>query len=247
MTSSKSAVIDAQFVGKSKSAVARAPRYPIAVERVSQRLQELGLGPVQVAERTGLERTYLTDLLSGKKRSVNGQDRLQRLAKALRCTPGFLTGTKAAARLPASDRHGLVLAGTVAEGVARPVPPAAALPNVPVQPDPRFPGAQAVFAVQGHALASVGAPEGAWLLAVDARAFVGAAGTYRPGQLVICALCGTDNGHEELCVRRVIPFADRVELHPVDGHGPAYVLGRPPRGKRLEVRAVVLRAIQELV
>ncbi len=56
---------------------------------VAQRLEEMGLGPIEAATRGGLERTFIRDIVSGKKKSIRG-DNLRRLAKALGVDPGAL-------------------------------------------------------------------------------------------------------------------------------------------------------------
>lgn len=221
------------------------PRYPILRERVASALHELGQGPITAAEQARLHRNYITDILLGRKKSVNGADRLERLARALGVSPAYLTGTKQAQnRIVVPTGGGLQLQGVIAEGVKRRKPASAAMPTVSVQSDARYPGAQGVFAVSGDDLQAIGANAGSWLLVVDAQSFLKVAQAYRPGQLVVCSLTDTDG--EELVVRRVITFPDRVELHPVSGDGTVYTMGRHPRGRRLSVRAVVLKAIQEL-
>ncbi|PWL17047.1 hypothetical protein DKP76_13500 [Falsochrobactrum shanghaiense] len=52
-------------------------------EIVQTRLKQLGLGPVEAATAAGLERTYIRDIVEGKKKSVR-TDKLQALADALK-------------------------------------------------------------------------------------------------------------------------------------------------------------------
>lgn len=248
MLATKSSTVTHAQVGNCKPEPSRKmsdSRYPIDAARVTECLNSLGLGPVRVAKEARLQRTYISDILEGRKRSVNGRERLERLARALGVTPAYLTGVKAVQpRLKPADNGSLCLQGTIAEGVSRRTPDAGRYPTVAVQPDPRYLGEQGVFAVTGGDLASIGAPAGSWLLAVQASDFLRVTHGYRPGQLVICSL--VDGTGEEVVVRRVITFPDRVELHPVTGEGTAYTLGRHPRGRRLSVKAVVLKAIHEL-
>ena len=51
-------------------------------EIVQIRLQQLEVGPVEAATAAGLERTYIRDIVEGKKKSVR-TDKLQALADAL--------------------------------------------------------------------------------------------------------------------------------------------------------------------
>lgn len=59
-------------------------------ERVAERLQALGKGAVAVATAAGLERTYIRDIITGKKKTVT-VDKLPLLAKALGTTVEYLT------------------------------------------------------------------------------------------------------------------------------------------------------------
>jgi hypothetical protein len=86
---------------------------------VSRRLDELGLGPVEAATRAGLERTYIRDIVQGKKLSVR-TDKLESLARALQLDAKDLglskatsvSGDSAVRRVPVK---GFVQAGHWAE------------------------------------------------------------------------------------------------------------------------------------
>jgi hypothetical protein len=56
---------------------------PTLKEIVVKRLKELNMGPIQAANAGGIERTYIRDIIEGKKRSVRS-DKLEGLARALR-------------------------------------------------------------------------------------------------------------------------------------------------------------------
>lgn len=85
---------------------------------VVRRLDELGLGPVEAATKAGLERTYIRDIVQGKKHSVR-TDKLEALARALQLDPSDLSLSKATASLDSGVRHvdvkGFVQAGHWAE------------------------------------------------------------------------------------------------------------------------------------
>lgn len=85
---------------------------------VVRRLDELGLGPVEAATKAGLERTYIRDIVQGKKHSVR-TDKLEALARALQLDPSDLSLSKATASHDAGVRHvdvkGFVQAGHWAE------------------------------------------------------------------------------------------------------------------------------------
>lgn len=59
-------------------------------EIVELRLGELGLGPVEAATAAGIERTYIRDIIEGKKKSVRN-DKLPGLARALRLDAASLS------------------------------------------------------------------------------------------------------------------------------------------------------------
>lgn len=56
---------------------------------VEKRLEELGLSPIEAATRAGLERTFLRDIIVGRKKSVRA-DKMGELARALNLDPGAL-------------------------------------------------------------------------------------------------------------------------------------------------------------
>lgn len=56
---------------------------------VVDRLQELGIGPVEAATAADLERTYIRDIVTGKKRTVMA-GKIRLLARALRLDPDAL-------------------------------------------------------------------------------------------------------------------------------------------------------------
>lgn len=66
-------------------------------ERVRERLEALGINPFEAARRAGFERSFVNDLLIGRKKSVRGAS-LLKLAAALGCDPAYLVGMQAAAR-----------------------------------------------------------------------------------------------------------------------------------------------------
>lgn len=58
-------------------------------ERVEQRLSELGINAFEAARRGGLERTYIDDIIRGRKKSVR-QDKMAGVASALDVTIDWL-------------------------------------------------------------------------------------------------------------------------------------------------------------
>lgn len=62
---------------------------------VTERLAELGLGPIEAAVRGNLERTYIRDIVEGRKGSVKSTN-LAKLASALQLDPAALAQNMAA-------------------------------------------------------------------------------------------------------------------------------------------------------
>lgn len=59
-------------------------------EIVTQRLEELGLGPVEAAVQAGIERSYIRDIVEGRKKSVRN-DKIDGLARALKLDASALS------------------------------------------------------------------------------------------------------------------------------------------------------------
>ena len=86
--------------------------------RVAERLEALGKKPIPTATAAGLGRDSITDILSGKKRSVRG-DTLAKLAEALETTAEYLLGNSIPAPAPRGVRTipviSWVAAGTLSD------------------------------------------------------------------------------------------------------------------------------------
>jgi hypothetical protein len=139
-------------IGKIKPLFADFPpvmtrRSKVDPERVMARLRDLGLTPVSAAMKAGLERSFIHDLVEGRKKGVNGQN-LNKLAVALNCNPLYLTGgASVPGRAPVTltkdlrldDGKSVVLAGVIEPGTLRVGPDEdEALPVLPVSRDPRY-------------------------------------------------------------------------------------------------------------
>ncbi|MCF1502167.1 LexA family transcriptional regulator [Afifella sp. H1R] len=81
-------------------------------ERVRQRLDDLGINPFEAARRAGVERNFINDLLSGRKRSIRDTS-LTKLARGLNTSEAWLLG-----RLSEDDnpRRAVPLVGFVGAG-----------------------------------------------------------------------------------------------------------------------------------
>lgn len=100
--------------------------------RVQQRVDELGGESVRLAEASGLERNFIRDILTGKKKTVRASS-IAKLAEALQCDPFWLqTGERQAPdleeliriyrRLSDRGKKALVQNGTSLEELEREPP-----------------------------------------------------------------------------------------------------------------------------
>lgn len=220
-----------------------AGRAEVVPDRVKARLLDLKRTATDAARLGGLERTYIADLLQGRKTKVNARN-LEKLAAALRCSPAYLTGRSASpGRHKPKDLpmvEGLPVVGAIGAELGELPAPAS-----PVAADPRYVGMNQALYAAPEGLAPLGVGPNAWLLTVDAVEYKARLGGWRDGQLLIVGL-GEDGGEgEELHVYRAVRFPTRVELHPIAG-GEALVVGEVPEGRVVRIAAVILRAVQEL-
>lgn len=123
---------------------------------VAKRLEELGLGSVEAATRAGLERTYIRDIVQGKKLSVR-TDKIELLARALELNPADLSSGIASPKQAISvPLMGYLGAGGEVEPEFEQVPPDG-LDQIPV-PFP-LPDDMIAFKVSGISMLPVFRPD----------------------------------------------------------------------------------------
>lgn len=161
--------------------------------RVRERLSALGISAFEAARRVGAERTFLNDLLVGKKETIR-PSAIAKVAEVLDCDPDYLIGAQATPRKPTGIATGMMpLAGIVEAGAWR-GPEGVPVEALPVAPDPRFPPErQAAYLLRGHHADELGLQDGDVLVTV-------ADGQARDGDIVI-ARRRKDEGEVELTVR----------------------------------------------
>lgn len=191
-------------------------------DRVRERLTALDMNPFEAARRANLDRGYLSDLLSGKKRSVRGSA-LIALAETLDCDVGYLVGAQdfprsfVRANYGNGKSHALPFGGTVEAGAFREIDPTDQSEHDPVDlpPDPEFPeNTQTVYAVAGDSMNAAGIEPGMFVAAVSSDAYVAAHGALRDGQIVVVERLRNDGQERELTVKRLRIYEDRTELVP---------------------------------
>lgn len=146
--------------------------------RVQARLDALGLNPFEAARRAGGERTFLNDILIGKKDTIR-RAAIPRVADALDCDPEYLLGAQDVPRRapspspgnpgnkPEKAPQGIRLVGIAEAGTWRLAGRSGASPALPIAPDPRHPAeVQVAYLVRGDHAAGLGATDGAVVVGV---------------------------------------------------------------------------------
>jgi transcriptional regulator with XRE-family HTH domain len=130
-------------------------------DKVRERIEALDTNPAELARRAGLARTFVSDLLAGKKKSVRGEG-LMALANALACDPEYLTGGQATPRAQKPKARSTVpVVGVCETGVWRPASKYTDLGEFPIQTDPRFPVQdQVAFLARGAGASEIGIADG---------------------------------------------------------------------------------------
>ena len=196
-------------------------RVAVDLERVKARMGELGLNPTDVSRLGNLERTFVADLLAGRKGKIRKLF-LEGLARGLNCDPRYLTGERddigaapeGAALRPTRADAFLVLAGIIETGAFR----TTTLTPEPVamRPDPRHPGLrQDAYVIAGKDLLAAGMPPGAYVSVVALDDWLRRYGGLKSSQMVLVAVELEGIAGRELSLRRVEVFTDRLELRPV--------------------------------
>lgn len=122
--------------------------------RVRERLDAKGLNPFEAARMAGLERSYVNDLLIGKKETIR-EKKLPALASILDCDPDYLTGAQDTPRRSGAGSGGMRMVGIVEAGAWRSASSFVTTAGAfPIDPDPRFPSEeQQAYRVRGdHAV-----------------------------------------------------------------------------------------------
>ncbi len=173
--------------------------------RVQSRLDALGINPFEAARRAGGERTFINDLLIGKKDSIR-RSALPRVAEALDCDPEYLLGAQDAprrghaahAKSPETAPGTAPLVGIAEAGTWRLTGRAGPSPALPIAPDPRHPAsAQVAYLVRGDHASAIGATDGAVVVGVTGA-------NYRQGDVVAVRRTRDlgEGREEEITIRR---------------------------------------------
>lgn len=180
-------------------------------DRIRGRLEALGLNPFDAARRIGAERTFINDLLIGKKDSIR-RAAIPKVAEVLDCDPEFLIGAQDTPRRveaqapprtpengPLAGATGVPLAGIAEAGTWRLAGAHAPSATLPLSPDPRYPPQdQIAYLARGD--------HGAWLCATDGAVILAVKGAdFRDGDVVVTSRTrpGDDGPEVEITLRKV--------------------------------------------
>jgi DNA-binding Xre family transcriptional regulator len=172
-------------------------------ERVQARMSDLHTNSTEVARRAGLERTFVHDLISGRKKTVTAEA-LIALAKALQCLPEELVGKMGEIQRNAVE--GIEIVGIIEPEVWRGSAPRN-LGTITTSNDGN-PHVKA-FVVRGDEAAPIGIRDGSALV-------VDMSGAVRPGDIAVVER--TRDNLRELSLWRVANGDGPTILSSLDGN-----------------------------
>lgn len=223
-------------------------------ERITRRLEDLGISQFEAAKRTGKHEHFIYDFFKGRKKSFKGEGLLL-LAHALECSVEYLTGQSdevgsppRPTSAPASPQTNSVLpfAGVAEAGVFHKVGAVSIdQDQSPLCPFIGYPAsAQSAYLMRGDGLAARGISEGMFLTAVDKDA---APDLLRSGAVVIARHTRLSGSEIEISARELQFFPDRTELiaHPSRGDIQPIIIRdgqTEEKGGRAEILAIVVAA-----
>lgn len=203
-------------------------------DRIRDRLAATGLNPFEAARLAGHERTFINDLMIGKKSTIR-QAAIPQVAAALDCDPEYLIGAQDEPRrmspqtreiAPLAGNTGLPLVGIAEAGTWRQDGAQIAPQSLPVPVDSRHPvSAQVAYLVRGDHAAALGATDGSVVVGLRGA-------EWRDGDVVIVhrSRIGDDGPEAEITLRKV----SGVDLMTGDGRA----VKSTAQGVQIAARAV---------
>lgn len=214
-------------------------------ELIQRRLDILQISPAEAAKRAGLDRSYISDLIAGRKKSIR-HDKVLVLAKALECDPAYLSGNQDAPKVHNPLDPVMEISGVCETGVWRSPQSATALPPLPRLYDARYPDdRQMVFLTRGHGADELGIRDGMVVLAIGWDG-LSARGVHLRHNDVVVVRCARSNDHLEhqTCIMQaeVTTAGARLVSRGEPRHRPITLTGiELPDGA--EILGLVVRAV----
>lgn len=208
--------------------------------RIQERLDYKGLNPFEAARMAGQERSFINDLLIGKKQTIRGKA-IPALAQMLGCDPEYLLGSQVTPRRGAMpSEQGVTLAGISEAGAWRDED--IVLPDLgklPLSTDPRYsPDDQKFYLVRGDHADGLGVNDGSVVCVVSSAALEAANRSIRAGDVVLIKRMD-ESGRVETSIRQVDETRDGLVLIAKPRRGEIKPIGI---GDGVRISGLVLRA-----
>lgn len=207
--------------------------------RIQERLDYKGLNPFEAARMAGQERSFINDLLIGKKQTIRGKA-IPALAQILGCDPEYLQGSQATPRRGAMPtEQGVTLAGICEAGAWRDEDILPDLGTLPLATDPRYsPDDQKFYLVRGDHADGLGVNDGSVICSVSTAALDAVNRSIRAGDVVLIER-RDDSGRVETSIRQVDETREGM-----------FLVAKPRRGEikpirisdGVKIKGLVLRA-----
>ncbi len=213
--------------------------------RVIERLETLGLNPIEAARKAGFERTYFHDLINGKKQTIREKN-LPAAALALQCDADYLTGIQDMPRKAAGGdgnwtASGIAMSGISEAGAWREKDAVvASIGPIPVDPDYRYPkDEQEAYRVRGDHAAGLGIIDGTILVTASMEGLAVAGRKLRTGDAVLVRRANGNLFETTVRVYEDTPDGVRLSAKPAQGEiAPLQV------GEGVEIIGLIVRAIR---
>lgn len=219
--------------------------HPDLAGRIRMRLNQLDINPFEAARRSGLERSFVNDVLIGRKLTVR-EAGLTKLAMGLDCDPGYLTGHQETPRaLVADPAQGMSVVGVCETGVWRSAGAAVPAMVAPLMADPRFPGVpNLALLARGDGGAAAGISDGDYVVALDYGCWEAREGPIRDGQLCVVRRERVELQEAEVAVRRAYVRGSDVNLAACSPRDMPSVSLQHQTGERVEIVGIIDRSVR---
>lgn len=182
-------------------------------ERVAERLRVLEMTAADAAARANLKRTYVQDLLAGKKQNVSGSA-LIALADVLNCSPRFLISGQ---RHDGEDRdqyHGkVVVIGVCQTGTWRDDRVHLPMPETVTATVPDYTQGECVaFLVNGPGAEDIGIVPQSIVVGVRPQQMRGRSSAIEQGDVIVIRRKREQGAQSEISIRKVVKTEDSALL-----------------------------------
>lgn len=172
-------------------------------ERLKSRLSAMNLTVTEATNLGGFKRTFVQDLVSGKKQTVQSKS-LVKLAAVLNCTPAYLTGVSDEVGGITAIEGQVPLAGICEIGVWRDTSVTSYLPSHVTANIFDYPAAAGIaFLIHGHGGEDANIPSQSLVIGIKPEYARGGTGEIQVGDIVVLKRQRVGTNEAETSVRRV--------------------------------------------